>query len=286
LGMPVTHTTLTISGEVENPITVTVPVGTFIKDIFKRWNINVDSSALIIDGGPMMGKTVSLETPVTKVTKGVLVFTSPHYLSRESKLKISFIIVRARSACCQCVMCTELCPRFLLGHDIQPHLIMRAVAEGGKSFIEKLNTNVFLCSECGLCELYACPMQLSPRRINAWLKAEIGKPKPQEKKEIAPHPERNIRQTPTSRIILRSGLASLDKPAPWIDDEISPHIVRLMLKQHVGAPSLPVVREGQAVTSGELIATIPEGSLGANIHTSIKGRVSTVTEDYIEVTAV
>ena len=29
-----------------------------------------------------------------------------------------------------------------------------------------------LCCECGVCELFSCPMGLSPRRINAMLKTE------------------------------------------------------------------------------------------------------------------
>jgi Na+-translocating ferredoxin:NAD+ oxidoreductase RnfC subunit len=44
---------------------------------------------------------------------------------------------------------------------------------------------------------------------------------------------------------------------------------------------LPRVREGDAVQLGQLLAAIPEGKLGANVHASIAGRVTKIDEDSI-----
>ena len=55
------------------------------------------------------------------------------------------------------------------------------------------------------------------------------------------------------------------------------------MRQHVGAPASPVVAAGQQVQAGQMIAAIPEGALGAAMHTSISGTVSEVTADYIEI---
>jgi len=55
------------------------------------------------------------------------------------------------------------------------------------------------------------------------------------------------------------------------------------LKMHVGAPSTPVVKEGQVVKRGECIAN-PEG-LGAKIHSSIHGKVYKITENEIFILA-
>ena len=57
--------------------------------------------------------------------------------------------------------------------------------------------------------------------------------------------------------------------------------VRILLKQHVGAPSVPVVEEGQTVASGACIALPPEGVLGAKIHASIDGNVVSVTSGMV-----
>ena len=51
----------------------------------------------------------------------------------------------------------------------------------------------------------------------------------------------------------------------------------------MGAPAEPTVSAGQQVQAGQMIGRIPEGSLGACIHSSIDGTVSEVTPDYIEI---
>lgn len=53
------------------------------------------------------------------------------------------------------------------------------------------------------------------------------------------------------------------------------------LKQHVGAPCEALVKKGDNVKRGELIA-IPAG-LGANIHASVSGKVSEVTTETIAI---
>jgi Na+-translocating ferredoxin:NAD+ oxidoreductase RnfC subunit len=52
----------------------------------------------------------------------------------------------------------------------------------------------------------------------------------------------------------------------------------------VGAPSVPVVREGERVRVGQLVAAIAADKLGANVHASIAGRVSKIDQDSIWLT--
>ena len=61
-----------------------------------------------------------------------------------------------KSACDQCSYCTEFCPRYLLGYEVQPHKVMRSLGftmTGGDIW----NQWSELCCACGLCTLYACP---------------------------------------------------------------------------------------------------------------------------------
>ena len=58
----------------------------------------------------------------------------------------------------------------------------------------------------------------------------------------------------------------------------------LPLRQHIGAPSVPVVTAGQSVTKGDLVAKIPEDALGANIHASISGVIAEVSDSAIVIT--
>jgi len=147
-GKPVTERAVTLAGEFENPQVVTVPIGTTYNELIKlAGGLKIDD-AVIIDGGPMMGKIVTnLEEGIAKTTSGLLAFPSDHFIVRMRQKTLSQVIKRSKSACCQCFRCTDLCPRSLLGHDIEPHLTMRSVdynqAEPAKNI-----TSAFLCSQC------------------------------------------------------------------------------------------------------------------------------------------
>lgn len=53
------------------------------------------------------------------------------------------------------------------------------------------------------------------------------------------------------------------------------------LRQHVGAPCEPVVKAGDEVKRGQLIAKKPEEALGSPIYTSVSGKVASVEESQI-----
>lgn len=60
---------------------------------------------------------------------------------------------------------------------------------------------------------------------------------------------------------------------------------RYPLKQHIGAPSEPCVAAGEHVALGQLIASAPQGKLGANLHSGVSGKVFGVTETEIVILA-
>lgn len=57
----------------------------------------------------------------------------------------------------------------------------------------------------------------------------------------------------------------------------------IQLRQHVGAPCKPIVKQGEKVKKGQLIA-VPEG-LGANIHASVYGTIEEINDQEIVVLA-
>lgn len=59
----------------------------------------------------------------------------------------------------------------------------------------------------------------------------------------------------------------------------------MLLKQCIGAPSRPVVSPGESVKRGQKIAEAPKEGLGLNLHASVSGKVSRVTEERIEIEA-
>jgi Na+-translocating ferredoxin:NAD+ oxidoreductase RnfC subunit len=68
-----------------------------------------------------------------------------------------------RSACDQCRFCTEFCPRYLLGHPIQPHRAMQSL--GFSPSPAEIIAGTLYCCECNLCSLYACPEDLDPKNV-------------------------------------------------------------------------------------------------------------------------
>ena len=51
------------------------------------------------------------DTPVTKTTGGVLVFPKTHKLISQKTPNTEEEIRMAKAVCCQCSMCTQMCPR-------------------------------------------------------------------------------------------------------------------------------------------------------------------------------
>ena len=275
-GRPVTRKYVTIAGEVENPVTVRVPIGVTVGEILAlAGKVTTEDPAYII-GGPMMGTLGSKANIVTKTTNAVLVLPSDHALIRRRQSKTFIDMKRAMAACCQCSYCTSLCSRNLLGHPINPSEFMR-VASNGITNDAAPYINAMYCSGCGLCEQYSCVQNLSPRMLLAACKTELRNAGVKPKKQDAPivNPNRSLRQVPMERLTSRIGLKKYNKAAPIIEATPNFKKVTVLLSQHVGAPSVPVVKKGDTVTEKQLIAKAGEG-LSVALHSPVNGVVTAV----------
>lgn len=284
-GKPVTHTYLTIAGKVTKPVTLRLPVGIPVREVLSLAGVHDVSSIQVIDGGPMMGSILSdIDSPITKTTKGLVVLQKEHSLIIRKNMTPEMAIHQSKAACLQCRMCTDLCPRYLFGHNLQPHLMMR------KSNYDKGNNVVgsemaSLCCECSICELYACPANLSPRLINIKYKQKLLENKIKYvplKNNYTEQPSKEYRKIPVKRLIVKLGLKEFDVEAPLKEINYQPKKVRIPLKQHIGSPCIPVVQLGQLVSLGDLLGEIPENALGARVHASIDGIVTEVST-FIEI---
>lgn len=284
-GKSVTGKYITIAGDVPNRLTVKVPVGTPVIDVLKLSGIEDFSDYTVIDGGPMMGPLKhDTEGFVTKKNKGFVILKNDHFLIKKKGVTPEQARRVNKSACAQCRMCTDLCPRYLLGHGTSPHKMMRVLnyslddPEGKKLAL--------LCSQCGLCEYFSCPAGLHPKMANLHFKTILAQEKVRyttEQTDFEARRAREWRLVPSKRLVARLGLTAFDRPAPMTDAGLVPQIVRIATQQHVGAPAVPVVTQGQQVQEGQLIGKIPEGALGATIHASITGTVTAVADGYIEI---
>jgi len=283
--IPVTQKYVTITGAVERPVTVKVPIGTKVSELVKYAGGPAREEGFeIILGGPAMGSVCQdWDTPVTKTLGGIIVLPADHNLIFKKTAPLEYQIKLSRSVCCQCNQCTMLCPRRTLGLETAPHMAMRALAYGsGKGLAPEA---VVSCCECGICTYFACSMGLMPSRVMGSMRGEILSQKvPFEKTEsTGVSKDRPFKNLPVGRLISRLGLKKYDVPAPMEKELLSTDNVTIPLRQHIGAPGEPCVSEGQAVSEGDVIAKIPDGALGANIHASISGTVQSISDGYIEI---
>lgn len=283
LGQPVTEKYITVAGDIPNRMTVKVPVGTPILDVLKLSGIENFDDYSVIDGGPMMGPVMSnINGFVTKKTKGFVILKKDHYLIRKKSVNKDQARRINKASCEQCRMCTDMCPRFLLGHDMQPHKIMRVVNYSLQGMQDQ--EMGYLCCQCNLCELFSCPAGLFPKAANMAVKQELMDKNIRfqcNDRKLEARKNRGDRLLPSKRLVIRLGLKGFDKPAPLSEATVIPEMVQIGTSQHVGAPAAPVVSVGDQVQIGQLIGKIPEGSLGATIHASIAGTVVEVNDTFI-----
>lgn len=280
----VTDKYITITGAVANPVTLKVPVGTSIEAAIEMAGGTTVSPYKVIDGGPMMGKVLSsVKGPVKKASKGYIVLPEDHPLILNKLKPVSQVLKEAKTACCHCDLCTDVCPRYLQGHKLHPSKIMRVAGYGTTGDRNSTVEEAFLCCECGLCE-QACIMNLQPWKVNTFLKGELTKagiknPHKASPKEV--HPFKELRGFPVKKLIYKLSLDTYEAKAPLVDEIAAVEEVRILSRQHIGAPSVCVVSSGEKVQKGQLVFKMAEGALGANIHASISGTVIEATQDHI-----
>ena len=283
--IPVTESYITIAGDIPKRLSLKVPVGTPLIQVLKLSGVEDFTDYAVIDGGPMMGGVLSnLDGYILKKSKGFVILKKTHNLIQRKSQSMDKTRNINRAACEQCRMCTDLCPRYLLGHDLQPHKIQRVINYNYEEMQEQ--QMVYLCCQCNVCELFACPVGIYPRAANQYVKQKLLDKKIKfetRQRHIEPRISREYRMLPSKRLILRLGLHEFDKAAPMTEASIEPDIVYIAKSQHVGAPAIPAVTVGEHVEVGQLIGNIPENSLGSAIHASISGTVIEIADRFVAI---
>ena len=282
-GEPVTEKWITVGGKISRPTVLRVPVGTAVSDLFTHLGIRLPEDCVVVNGGPAMGQIVDFDTAVvTKTTKGLLVLPAnlPAILGKTQRPE--GVRGRASSACCQCTFCTEMCPRALIGYPLEPHKAVRSTPAQVEADPQSYAAAA-LCCGCGVCELTACCQGLSPRKIFQEPRdvlARNGVRFHGAAREV--NPDRDFRLLPTERFKERIGVAAYDGLPDFDETRWIPDRVTLLMRQHVGVPAVPVVQAGDEVEKGT-VAGEPGKGLSAPIHSSIAGRVLSVSESAVTI---
>ncbi|MBI5381404.1 MAG: 4Fe-4S dicluster domain-containing protein [Opitutae bacterium] len=282
-GRPVTHKTITIAGAVATPATLVVPIGTSFRDCIAAAGGATVADPVLCLGGMMMGETTdNLDTPITKTSTGAIVLSREHHVVARKLKPAKAQAAIGKSACDQCRYCTEYCPRFLLGYQVEPHQVMRSLAFTATGAAH-WNQWAALCCSCGLCTLYACPEELFPKEAcdNSKAQMRAANVKWTGPATVKPHPMRDGRRVPIKSLLRKLQLQDYDRPAPLRPAPLQPSRVTLRLKQSAGTPAIAAVKAGDTVTAGQVVAAPAANALGALLHAPFAARVETVTDTHL-----
>ncbi|MBI2567975.1 MAG: SLBB domain-containing protein [Candidatus Schekmanbacteria bacterium] len=293
---PVIEKFVSVAGAVAHPCTVRAPLGAPLSTcLAAAGGVTADAARLIV-GGVMMGRLESdPESPVLRTTGAVIVLPAGHVAVRRYERSFVDRVRIGRAACDQCSFCTEQCPRYLLGHPVEPHKVMRSL---GFSATGEANVRGALyCSGCSLCSLSSCPEDLDPGSICADNKRRLlGAGQRWPDAPFNPNrPRLHLanRSTPMSRLMRKLGLTGFANVGPLCAAPVAAGTVTIPLKQHIGAAGVPCVAPGARVARGEAIALPPAGRaaglspapLGVPVHASLSGIVTAVTATAVTITA-
>jgi Na+-translocating ferredoxin:NAD+ oxidoreductase RnfC subunit len=285
---PVTEKFLTVAGAVANPVTLRVPVGATLAECVAAAGGATVADANYMVGGVMMGwLEENHQALVDKTTGGIIVLPDDHVVIRRRRQDWSQIARIGRSACDQCSYCTELCPRWLLGHPIEPHRAMRSLGFNQIGEVNVIGTS--FCCECNLCSLYSCPEDLDPKNVCAHNKRRLAAERRRwENPPFNPRrPELHLenRKAPMHRLFHKLGLTRFHNVGPLDNRLLEAATVGIKLKQHLGAPCEPTVKQGERVKKGQMVGRPPiangKPALGAPVHASIDGTVTAVADGVV-----
>lgn len=304
-GIPVTSRLVTVGGEVARPVTVEAPIGTPIADLIAYAGGPAINEYEVILGGPIMGPVGVSNPPgdtpeslngavLTKVMGGVIVLPSDHQMVRLKKQQPDVTKMRAKT-CTTCQECWILCPRNAMGHPIFPAKVMtysfrlkemlRQIEQHDLDpFTEEIVSEAMLCCQCGVCEQYACIFYLAPNRVYKIIQDAVRKAglKFDYSKRMMDDSVFEYRKIPALTYARKIGVADYIKPTAFEPlGSLMPERVYISLRQHIGAPAVPVVNTGDTVKTGDLVGEIPPDSLGARLHASIDGRVAGIMNDHV-----
>ena len=139
---PLVYRVVTVTGKsVKKPSNFLTRIGTPANMLIEAAGGLPEDTANLINGGPMMGKSVSVTSfPTIKGTSGILMLSEKDAQPRKV------------SNCIRCGKCMQACPM-----GLEPYLLNRLARQN--NFEETEKHNIMDCIECGSCE-FTCPANI------------------------------------------------------------------------------------------------------------------------------
>jgi Na+-translocating ferredoxin:NAD+ oxidoreductase RnfC subunit len=274
---PVTERYVSVVGRVKNRFVANVKIGTPFSELVKL--AQPERGTVLIEGGVMMGTVKDEKAVVTKTTGAIVFLERDNAAVREKVSDFQSVTRLSKAACCQCTECTVLCPRYNLGHDIEPHMIMRTLNYGLNSDSHVAQA-AMLCCQCGICSMFSCPFGLSPKRVYADFRKRLKKYDIPAKEHKANEFNRQ-KKLASSRLKAKLGIKNIDLKPEFIGDLNYNGDLKIELRQHIGQIATPVVKVGQTIMQNQVVGDVEKDKLGLPVHSPVAGIVREITNNYI-----
>ena len=136
---PLIDRIITVTGKsVKQPSNFLARLGTPFQQLIDECGGLPEDTGKVIGGGPMMGKALmSLETPMTKGSSGLLIMNEKEARRSEP------------DPCIRCAKCVSACPM-----GLEPYLLATVSGQGDWETAE--GNDIVSCIECGSCQ-FTCP---------------------------------------------------------------------------------------------------------------------------------
>jgi ferredoxin len=189
-GVPYVRRFVTVAGAVAAPGVYDAPIGTPLEVLAAAAGARAGTA--LLSGGATAGRPAAPDEGIEKTTAALFALPASHSALLRRAAPDAAALAREAAllgaTCTGCRLCTDLCPRALLGWAIAPHRV--AGAEH--------------CSGCALCEVVACPAGLRPHLMMRAGAGSAGGAAP-----AAPVALRASRRVPMQVVAERVGLAGL-----------------------------------------------------------------------------
>ncbi len=145
-GLPLTSRIVTLSGAMEHPCNVEVPIGTPVSDLLNYARPRLETTGIQV-GGPMMGRDLASPDAVITKTSGALIARSAKHLPPKPEAQ----------DCIRCNRCVDTCPM-----SLRPLTLNEACQTEDRQALQQEQLSA--CIECGACS-EVCPSHI-PLRDN------------------------------------------------------------------------------------------------------------------------